>query len=444
MFGKSVAKLLCLIAILSVVMCGCSADKNINETDEDNSVKNESAMTERIELSEPQSLNVYYDSNTKTVKLYWASVIDANKYEIDCGNTSMITTSDTSYESRKFEEGHIYKIKVRAVREEGNHVDYSDWLEKEYEVPVNLSTPDNIQKDLDGSCLHLCWDETEGATGYEIKSGSLSEKVTKAGYDFYGLNMGESYSLVIRALKEVEDRVYHSDWAKVSYTVSVVNYSDIDYDEAVLLDYDHLLEWAKKKGYNQSISTMDLEGEQVTVVDISHKDEKYEGALGWIREKGAKFEAGLESAYDSMISSEIEKLESDFSSKLKGIYSIGTSGGIRKYIKELDEEAKNAGNWGFIEGILNAFKNDTDKHYIYYYDNRAEGAVFSVNVFVDHIGENHETAKYNKSSGYTKDNDGFYNKTSKTTGQDYKILVEKTEINGMNYWYINVYNSRMR
>ena len=337
-------------------MCACSnrkgdADVKVDEKDStegnpEESVQGKSLSVgkEQFELSKPEYLNVLYLGFTDSTNITWAKVADANKYELDYGKTPTTILNETSFEIKDFEEGHIYNIRVRAIHEEGNHVDYSDWVEKSYEVPVNLSAPSNIQKDLDGNCLHLCWDETKGATGYEIKNGSNGEKVTGPWYDFYGLDMGKSYSLVIRALKEVEDRVYYSDWAKISYTVPVVDYSSMDYDEATLLDYDHLLEWGKKKGYSQSISTENWDGEIVTVVDLSCKDEKYEGAWGWLREKGAKIEPGLESAYDTMISSETEKLENDFSSKLKGVFSVGSSGGIRKYIKEFDEEAADAGN----------------------------------------------------------------------------------------------------
>ena len=452
---KKMSKMYITVLALLIIICftGCDSNENsVNEPEKTIGLDEKSELTvtstesspepTKIMLGKPDFENISYDKSG-SLKVSWGTVSFATGYEVDYGSAPL-TTKSNSCIINGIEEGYRYSIRVRAVHEDGNHVDYSDWEEKEFEVPVTLLAPKNIKEDLDGTYLYVYWDETQGANEYEVKFGSQTGKFSSPEAVLTGLEMGESYEYSIRAVKTVEGRSYYSDWVKSSYSVPTVDLSKMDYDEASLLDYDRLLKWGEKHGMTKSVTTENWDGTMVTVVDLSCKDEKYEGFWGNLREKGAKLAASLENTLEAMDDFQKEKIKDDFSSIVKGGYTILKNHGFKNYIEEFDKETEDEGEWAFIEGILKAFKTDTDKHYIYYFTDKNRGAFYAKALFINHLLEDHEKDKYNKGNGYSYNSAGYYEKTYKTTSQDYDVYVDKFEINQMNFWLIQIDNKAHR
>lgn len=393
-----------------------------------------------LELSKPNNIYLKQD-NPKKMYLTWDRVSDADYYEIEYGNGQTLVSKVNSCGIDNIQEGYLYAFRVRAVHEEKNHVDYSDWAEsKTFEIAVNLAMPKNIEKDLDGSYIHICWEAVEGATGYEVKWNSNSNIFDTPGVDLTGVEMGENIKLYIRSVKNVETRFYYSDWAEFSYTVPTIDYSKIDYDEATLLNYNQLLEWVKTKGYDGNITTEDWDGTKMTVVDVYCEDVVYKDHP--IVALGAKALAVGKHIYEQVDLYTANKLDEDYASVLDTTVTLFQSKGFKNYINELNKEAEEEGQRALVKGVWRAIITDTKMHYYYYYDNTDLGAIVSINKFIHHTiwGDEHDK-KYSK---YKKDSDGYYSIVSKMTGQDYRVKVDDVKENGMVYWFVQVDNCRKR
>lgn len=128
------------------------------------------------------------------VSISWAQVTGAEGYEISLDGT-IVENATSPYKYINLLPGTMHKIAIRAVNSSGR----GKWNE-EYIVWTLPDVPENILATATVDSIVLKWDDTTGATGYEVEI--LNAPVNTGGVGAYthsGLNPNTQYTYRIRA-----------------------------------------------------------------------------------------------------------------------------------------------------------------------------------------------------------------------------------------------------
>lgn len=440
-------KLLVVGAIaLTMMLSGCGdsdssgSDVFGNKTDNGGSntyvteARTEKPTEAAVELTAPSNVKWKYDYDSGSLVVNWNAVSGATKYEIDYGQKQNGFVDKNSCVVTGVSEGESGTVKVRAVCESGNHADYSDWSSVSYKVEVNLSAPDNFTYALDGKIYVIKWNDVKGASKYEIeytKADGTKETMTveNAFVNDTSANWGNSRSIKVRAVKNVNGKDYYSSWNTATYTYPTRDLNDYSYRSATLLDKDGVVEWAKLKGYKSKVVT---DGD-VTVVDVHYKDDINGGFWSKLgRAAGAAFGAWLtgytEGVYDTVTS--------DFSSVQSTLNTLFTNEGLGDYINKVDDSATGSANISALAYGVQTLFEDTDIHYTYYFNDVRKGAICCQATLLMNGRDNYEKDNYSK---FEKDKDGSYHLVFNPTGQNFISKVETMTAEGYKYWSIITY-----
>lgn len=138
-------------------------------------------------------------STSEGIKVDWLPVPGADSYQVYLGNRLAATSYGKSALIEDYEGSTEYTVKVRAVNNIVGPTDFK--TTKVVTVPGKVK---NFAVRSGFSGLILTWDESKGASFYEIDqlSGSTWKRlasVSEPGYTFKTVKIGESYTFRVRA-----------------------------------------------------------------------------------------------------------------------------------------------------------------------------------------------------------------------------------------------------
>ena len=440
---KKAIKCFCGILVTGMLLAGCGSAAQVNGSGENgNAQAGEVTVNNGLELNRPTGMQADYASDTEIFTMTWNSVEYADCYEVDYGTGTIFTTGvDPIIQIQYLSEGETYVFKVRAKHEDGNHVDYSDWAEYTYEIPVYLATPANIRYDLDGTKFYVIWDAAEKAEQYEVEFTDGNGDVKTALMNgprgtMSNIVEGRQYDFRIRSVKTIGDHSYYSDWVESSYTVPQLDYTDetFSYTRATMLDYNRLIKWAEGRGYNYKTETK----EGLTIVDVSVEDNLNKGFWSKAGDVVGAVIGGYIGGYGSEV---YDKVNNDFSSAESTFRTIMENEGMEDYLNSVDESADQSGKATALQYGLQALYADRRVHFIYYYKDTDCGAICSESIMLKNNRENYEQNNY---GDFTKGEDGGYHLKLKSTGQTFRVYCTNIIANTYEYWDIITYNDRSR
>lgn len=168
------------------------------------------------------------ESSYDLVEIYYA--VGENGSYI---KAATVNAADGGYTIGSLAAGTRYYVKLRAVKNEGEYTSYSD-----YSTPYYGTT---VPKDVTGfkvsaktySTVTLKWNKSEGAAQYKIyrsrnKDSGYSKIATVSSLSYTDKNLSDNttYYYQIRACFAIEDKEYHSSYAKTSVTTDKkINYT---------------------------------------------------------------------------------------------------------------------------------------------------------------------------------------------------------------------------
>lgn len=418
-------KILCIM-LLALMMVACGSD---DEDDNRSSKKknSESKKSEKVtELEAPSGLSSSYDINNAALTIAWSAVEGATDYEVDYGGSNYVSSAGLLlFRLTNLEEGATYVVKVRAVGGEDEDVIYSDWATVECVVPYCAKAPENIEVSMDGTIMEMTWPSVTGATAYEVVAGSAEGTVTSNSASLEVVE-GQSYSISVRTVREVASETYYSDWVTTEYVVPQVDINNYSYLSAVVLDYDHLIEWAKYKGYSYKVE----QKEDYILVDVYFKDELNSGFWSTVTRI---LDSAVGAFVDSYLTNTYDTYANDFSSVESGLWSLFESGGVKEYATDVDEESTASGVEGaFIYG-LEALLLDTDIHCNFYFTDTRRAAFGSWCVLLKNEREDY---KEQVVGSFSPEEDGRYHLVVKSTGEPLVVEIAPMKLNSFDYWSV--------
>lgn len=387
-----------------------------------------------IEVDAPTGFGYEYSEANHTVRFSWEEVSDATGYQIDYGNGKSIYNVGSKPVCVLNEplDGDTFTARVRAVCEKDDEIYYSEWTSLEYTVPIYLGMPSDITFEMNGRVLEFDWEVAKGATGYEVSTNynetEGSEPVSiSSNHAEAMVSGGETGTLYVRAVRTKDTETYYSDWVSVDYSVPVINYEDVTYGEAFMLDYNRLLKWAEYYEYAYEVTEEVLDNKTYMVVDVYRKDSINSGFLN-------AADRVIGSVVDGFWNGYVEETESshaeNFSTVGDTIMTFIQSDGIEGYVNDVDESAKESGVVSAINEGLEALLVDTKIHHIFYYENYDNAAMCSMSKFLANGREDFDAPLRDR----TTDAEGFYDGYSEDFQQDFKFKVEKMNMNSYDYW----------
>lgn len=199
----------------------------------------------------PGNIETVYQ-NTTQAQSSWSSGIRSTTTSEVCQYTDSTCTqmkagypqtpsSDRGHNWTGLEEGKTYYFGIRLSRKIGVERIYSDWVNFSYthesasseeEVPSEgeaLAAPTNIRPMslyTTKTYAMIAWDKVSGATGYEVNiyedaehSGEpqIVQLPTGNTFSLHSLEVGTTYYLSIRAVKDDAGQTVYSEWVDYSY-----------------------------------------------------------------------------------------------------------------------------------------------------------------------------------------------------------------------------------
>ena len=167
---------------------------------------------------------------TTSVGISWDKNAVASGYELDIYKggkwTQMLRTSGNgtvSYNVDGLAAGSVYTFRIRAYRNEGSSVVYSDYARLAAGTAVtNVAT--FVKKSSTSSSLTLQWSKNASASGYiveQYKGGKWTQILKTANnttvtHTVNGLAAGTTYTFRIKAYKTVGSTVLYSDYTRLA------------------------------------------------------------------------------------------------------------------------------------------------------------------------------------------------------------------------------------
>ena len=391
----------------------------------------------KVELETPQELKWEYSEEANAVYFTWNEVENATTYEIDCGDGYGIESlgQEPACTLSNPLDGATYTAKVRAVCEKDSDTYYSEWASIEYTVPVYLGEPTNLMLEINGKLLQVAWDEAKGATSYEVYAhveGLEDIAPQSCAYNYVTKNIveGESGVVFVRAVRTNETGTHYTDWISAEYSVPVVDFEQIYYSNAFLLDCNKLVEWADYKGYSYEMSEEMYGDKSYITVDIAVKDELNSGLLDKVGRvlgsaAGAFLEGYVDETYDSYTD--------DFSSVENTLVTILSNDSVKGYVGDVNESAKFSGAAKAIVQGYRALFMKTDMHYVFYYENEYNAAKCSMAKFLKNGRENFKEDNFGNRQ---VNENGRYDMFSKNLQQSYQLEVQEVKSGSYDYWVV--------
>ncbi len=169
-------------------------------------------------------------ATTNTVNIAWDKNSDASGYELEIYKggkwTQLLKTSDNTtvtYNAGSLATGSVYTFRIRAYRNEGTAVVYSDYTRLAAGTAV-ANVTSFTKKASTASTLTLQWDRNASATGYSVEryTGGKWVEILKTTDNstvtdtVSGLAAGTTYTFRIRAYKTVGTTVLYSDYTRLA------------------------------------------------------------------------------------------------------------------------------------------------------------------------------------------------------------------------------------
>lgn len=169
-------------------------------------------------------------ATTNTVNIAWDKNSDASGYELEIYKggkwTQLLKTSDNTtvtYNAGSLATGSVYTFRIRAYRNEGTAVVYSDYTRLAAGTAV-ANVTSFTKKASTASTLTLQWDRNTSATGYSVEryTGGKWVEILKTTDNstvtdtVSGLAAGTTYTFRIRAYKTVGTTVLYSDYTRLA------------------------------------------------------------------------------------------------------------------------------------------------------------------------------------------------------------------------------------
>lgn len=162
---------------------------------------------------------------------------DSTYTQMKEGYPQFLSNNQSGHNWTGLEEGKTYYFGIRLTRKFGVERVYSDWVNFSYthgsaEVPSGgeaLAAPINIRPMslyISKSSARIAWDKVSGATGYEVNiyedaehSGEpqIVQVTTGNTFSLRSLEVGTTYYLSIRAVKNDAGQTVYSEWVDYSY-----------------------------------------------------------------------------------------------------------------------------------------------------------------------------------------------------------------------------------
>ena len=195
----------------------------------------------------PSNIETVYQDTTQAHSSWSSGIRSTTTSEVcqytDSTYTQMkegypqLPSNGSSYNWTGLEEGKTYYFGIRLTRKFGVERVYSDWVNFSYthgsaEVPSEgeaLAAPTNIRPMslyISKSSARIAWDKVSGATGYEVNiyedaehSGEpqIAQVTTGNTFSLRSLEVGTTYYLSIRAVKDDAGQTVYSEWVDYSY-----------------------------------------------------------------------------------------------------------------------------------------------------------------------------------------------------------------------------------
>ncbi len=418
-------KILCIMLLaFTLVACGGSDEDDTRSSKKKDSESKKSKNVTELEV--PSGLSSSYDISNAMLNVSWSAVENATDYEVDYGGSSYASSMGLMlFSLSNLEEGTTYVVKVRAVGKEDGDIVYSDWATIECAVPYCAKAPSSIEVTMDGTIMEMTWPSVTGATGYEVVAGTAEGSVT-ANNAYIQVAEGESYSISVRTVREIESGTYYSDWVTTEYVVPTVDVSSYSTYTAFLLDYNHLLEWANTKGYSYKA----VQKDGYILVDVYYEDTLNSGFWSTV---GRVLDSAAGAFIDSYLTNTYDTYANDFSSVENALWSLFESGGVKEYAMDVDDASTTSGvESAFVYG-LEALILDTDVHYQFYYTDTRRAAFGAWGMLLKNNREDFEKQTF---GDFSPKEDGRYHLVASNTEQPVVIEIAPMKLNSFDYWSV--------
>lgn len=169
----------------------------------------------------------FYDYDNEDSKLTVSGLKDSYAYnsngvkpKIEVYNGKTLLTEDTDYTLKYFsnKSSGIGRIKIIRYNKSGNYVET-----KTVKFIIRPKKVSNLSATASATSVNLSWNKLSGAKNYKVfmydedsESYILMAKTTDTSYKIGGLSSGKKYTFAIKAGKEIEGKVYYSNYNEIS------------------------------------------------------------------------------------------------------------------------------------------------------------------------------------------------------------------------------------
>ncbi|WP_405154148.1 fibronectin type III domain-containing protein [Paenibacillus sp. FSL K6-0108] len=134
-------------------------------------------------------------SEETAIKLTWAEITDATKYEVEADGVAVATVNEPSYTHSSLLAGTAHKYRVRALTDTNT----SAWTAILTQSTIPASVTGLTVNSVTNTAIALKWNAVTGATGYDLEIDGTIVAVTGAAYTKSGLAANTDHTFRIRS-----------------------------------------------------------------------------------------------------------------------------------------------------------------------------------------------------------------------------------------------------
>lgn len=208
--------------------------------------------------------NIDYSASQNDITLSWQQVVSATDYDISIDGVLFEDVS-SPYTFADLLPGTMHRFNIRAVNSSGK----GKWNEEAI-VWTLPDIPQNIRATAANDLITIMWDNTEGATDYEVEI--LNAPVNTSGieeYTHYGLNPNTQYTYRVRAMNSSGAGEWSEIIAKTTLPGIPNAISAYATDKAITLEWNDI----------SGARAYDVEADDVIISDISESSYKHTDLL---------------------------------------------------------------------------------------------------------------------------------------------------------------------
>lgn len=291
---------------------------------------------------------------------------------------------------------------------------------------MGVLADEDINFETSGAYLIFSWNPVDGADGYDVAiNGQTVGSVEDTWYKYSGWEDDSKYSYAITPYKSGLFGKKLGNSAIGAIFTEKIDYSILQFNEAMCFDVNRLLKWADTKGIEFGSANETEDG--IIIVDLILSDKHNTGFKNGLNRLVYGVVDGV---LDSFLGTTDDVLE-DFSDFDSAFSALLEADGVKSYMSNKKEEYKSSATAGAIVGGLNAALADTNIHFTYYYTDENDKAFACV---MKEVKINNEYYFEKNFSNLPKLDDGSYYIST----HNQKVYVYEKTVANCPYWFVLV------